>query len=86
MNIIKQSKRQIENKINGSLLALLPNKVIQTLKGPVTATGSKGKLHFDSRGKRAIPVMAILQAAIGAAIGGTLINGINALVDAKRPK
>ena len=31
-----------------------------------------------------IPVMAILQA--GAAIGGTLIKGINTLVDAKRAK
>ena len=44
----------------------------------------KGQLHFGSREKRAIPVMAILQA--GAAIGGTLIKGINALVDAKRAK
>ena len=44
----------------------------------------KGKLHFGSREKRAIPVMVILQA--GAAIGGTLIKGINALADAKREK
>ena len=44
----------------------------------------KGQLHFGSREKRAIPVIAILQA--GAAIGGTLIKGINALVDAKREK
>ena len=36
------------------------------------------------RQKRAIPVMVILQT--GAAIGGTLIKGINALVDAKRAK
>ena len=42
----------------------------------------KGQLHFGSREKRAIPVMAILEA--GAAIGGTFIKGINALVDAKR--
>ena len=34
--------------------------------------------------KRAIPVLVILQA--GATIGGTLIKGINALVDAKRAK
>ena len=54
------------------------------MKGPVTATGLKGQLHFGSREKRAVPVMAILQA--GAAIGGTLIKGINALVDAKRAK
>ena len=65
-------------------MALLPNKIIQTPKGLVTATGTKGKLHFGSRKKRAIPVMAILQA--GTAIGGTLIKGINALVDAKRAK
>ena len=44
----------------------------------------KGQLHFGSGEKRAIPVMVILQA--GAAIGGTLIKGINALVDAKRAK
>ena len=50
----------------------------------MTATGIKGPLHFGSREKIAIPVMAILQA--GAAIGGTLIKGINALVDVKRAK
>ena len=44
----------------------------------------KGQLHFGSREKRAIPVMAILQA--GAAIGGTLIKGIIALVDVKSAK
>ena len=50
----------------------------------MTATGLKGQLHFGSREKRAVPVMAILQA--GVATGGTLIKGINALVDAKRAK
>ena len=64
-----------------TLQALLPNKIIQTLKGLVTATGLKGQLHFGSREKRAVPVMAIVQA--GAAIGGALIKGINALVDEK---
>ena len=44
----------------------------------------KGQLHFGSREKRAIPVMATLQT--GTAIGGTLIKGINTLVDAKRAK
>ena len=67
-----------------TLPALLPNKIIQTSKGLVTATGLKGQLHFGPREKRAVPVMAILQA--GAAIGGTLTKGINALVDAKRAK
>ena len=80
MDIIKQTKRQIEQNINGTL----PNKIIQTSKEPVTATGMKGQLHFGSRKKRAIPVMVILQS--GAAVGGTLIKGINALVDAKRAK
>ena len=50
----------------------------------MTARGLKGQLHFGSREKRAVPVMALVQA--GAAIGGTLIKGINALVDAKRAK
>ena len=67
-----------------TLLALLLNKIIQTSKGPATATSLKGQLHFGSREKRAVPVMTILQA--GAAIGGTLIKGINALVDAKKSK
>ena len=84
MDIIKQAKRLTEQKINVTLLALLPNKIIQTPKGLVTATGLKGQLHFGSRERRVVPVMAILQA--GAAIGGTLIKGINALVDAKRAK
>ena len=64
-----------------TLPALLLNKIIHTSKGPVTTTGMKGQLHFGSREKRAIPVMVILQA--DEAIGGTLIKGINALVDAK---
>ena len=50
----------------------------------MTATGLKGQLHFGSREKRTVPVMAILQS--GAAIGGTLIKGIKTLVDAKRTK
>ena len=50
----------------------------------MNATGIKEQLPFGSREKRAIPEMVILQA--GAAIGGTLIKGINALVDVKRVK
>ena len=84
MDIIKQTKRQIEQKIYVTLLALLPNKFIQTSKGLATATGLEGQLHFGSREKRTVPVMAIVQG--GAAIGGTLIKGINTLVDAKREK
>ena len=48
-----------------TLPALLPNKIIQTSKGLVIATGLKGQLHFGSREKRAVPVMAILQAGAG---------------------
>ena len=59
MDIIKQTKRWIEQKINVTLPALLPNKIIQTSKGPVTATGLKGQLHFVSRETRAVLVMAI---------------------------
>ena len=84
MNIIKQTKRQIERKISETLPALLLNRIIQTSKGPATATGMTEQFHFGSGEKRAVPVMTMLQA--GAAIGGTLIKGINALVDAERAK
>ena len=84
MDIMKQTKRCSEKKINKTLPALLPSKIIQTLKGPATATGRNAQLHFGSREKRAVPIMAILQA--GTVIGGTLIKGINALVDTKRAK
>ena len=48
MDIIKPTKRRIEQMINGTLPALLPNKIIQTSKGLVTATDMKGQLHFGS--------------------------------------
>ena len=48
---------------------------LQVLKGNCTLALEK---------KRAVPIMAILQA--GAAIGETLIKGIDALIDAKREK
>ena len=41
MDIIQQYKRWIEKKINRILPALLPNKIIQTSKEPVTAAGIK---------------------------------------------
>ena len=50
----------------------------------MAATGRNAQLHFRSREKRAGPVFAILQAE--ADLGGTLIKGINTLVDAKRAK
>ena len=53
----------------------MPNKLNTTEQGPVTSGES-------TRNKRAIPVLAIIQGV--AAIGGMMIKGINALVDAKR--
>ena len=60
---------------------LLPNKIVSDSRGLVTSSDKTGqdKLHF--RNKRAIPLLAIAQGT--RAIGGMLIKGINALVDAK---
>ena len=82
MDIITKVKSRLEHKINVTLLALLPNKIVNDSRGPVTSSDKTGqdKLHF--RNKRAIPLLAIAQGT--AAIGGMLIKGINALVDAKR--
>ena len=72
MDIIIKIRNRLERKINYTLPALLPNKMQQ---GPVTS--GQGK-----RNKRVIPALAIIQGV--AAIGGMMIKGINALVDAKR--
>ena len=53
----------------------MPNKLNITEQGPATS-------GEDIRNKRAIPALAIIQGV--AAIGGMMIKGINALVDAKR--
>ena len=53
----------------------MPNKLNTTEQGPVTS-------GENTRNKRAIPTLAIIQGV--AAIGGIMIKGINALVDAKR--
>ena len=57
------------------LLALLPNKLNIMRQGLVTS-------DENIWSKRAIPALAIIQGV--AAIGGMMIKGINALVDAKR--
>ena len=69
-------------KINVTLQALLPNKIVQDSRGPTTTSKKTGHDKQGSRTKRAIPLLAIVQGT--AAIGGMLIKGINALVDAKR--
>ena len=75
MDIIIKLRNRLECKINYTLLALLPNKLNTMKQGPVTS-------GEGIRNKRAIPDLAIIQGV--AAIGGMMIKGINALVDAKR--
>ena len=75
MDIIIKLQNRLECKINYTLLALLPNKLNTMTQGPVTS-------GEGIRNKRAITALAIIQGI--AAIGGMMIKGINALVDAKR--
>ena len=82
MDIITKVKARLECKINVTLPALLPNKVVQDSRGPATSSDKTGCEEDSTRSKRAIPLLAIVQGT--AAIGGMLIKGINALVDAKR--
>ena len=82
VDIITKVKARLEHKINVTLLALLPNKIIQDSRGLATSGYKTGCEEHSARNKRAIPLLAIAQGT--AAIGGMLIKGINALVDAKR--
>ena len=82
MDIIMKVKATLECKINVTLPALLPNKIVQDARGPVTSSDKTVWEEKGSRNKRAVPLLAIAQGT--AAIGGMLIKGINALVDAKR--
>ena len=75
-------KARLERKINVTLPALLPNKIVQDSRGLSTSSEKTRHKEQGSRTKRAIPLLAIAQGT--AAIGGMLIKGINALVDAKR--
>ena len=82
MNIITKVKVRLECKINITLPALLPNKITDNSRGLATSSDKNGQDKLHSRSKRAIPLLAIAQGT--AAIGGMLIKGISALVDAKR--
>ena len=82
MDIITKVKSRLECKINVTLLVLLLNKIVQDSRGLVTPREKTGHEEQGSRNKRAIPLLAIAKGT--AAIGGMLIKGINALVDAKR--
>ena len=75
MDTIIKLLNRLECKINYTLPALLPNKLNIMKQGPATS-------GENVRNKRAIPALAIIQGV--AAIGGMMIKGINALVDAKR--
>ena len=82
MDIITRVKTRLEFKINITLPALLPNKIKDNSRVPVTSSDEIEQHNSHSRSKRAIPLLAIAQETT--AIGGMLIKGINALVDAKR--
>ena len=82
MHIIMKVKARLECKINVTLPALLPNKIVQDSRGPVTSSDKTGHEEQGCRNKRAIPLLAIAQGT--AAIGRMSIKGINAVVDAKR--
>ena len=75
MDTIIKLQNKLEHKINYTLLALLPNK-LNTMEQGLATPGE------STRNKRAMPALAIIQGI--AAIGGMMIKGINALIDAKR--
>ena len=80
MNIIMKVKSRLEHKINVTLPALLPNKIVQDSRGPATSSEKIGHEEQGSRNKRAIPLLVIAQ---GTAAIGRMFKDINALVDAK---
>ena len=62
--------------------SMLPNKMVQDSRGPASSGDKTGCEEHGTGNRRAIPLLAIAQGT--EAIGGMLIKGINALVDAKR--
>ena len=75
MDTIVKLQNRLQHKINYTLPAFLPNKVNTMEQGPATS-------GENVRNKIAIPALVIIQGI--AAIGGMMIKGINALVDAKK--
>ena len=75
MDVIIKLRNRLECKINYTLPSLLPNKLNVMRQGLATS-------GENIRNKGAISALAIIQGV--AAIGGMMIKGINALVDAKR--
>ena len=64
MDIITKVKSRLECKINVTLPALLPNKIVNDSREQATSSDKTGqyKLHF--RNKRAIPLLAITQGTV----------------------
>ena len=73
MNIIMKVKGRLKCKINVTLLALLPNKIVQDSRELVTSSEKTGHEEQGSRNKKAIPLLAVAQGT--AAIGGMIIKG-----------
>ena len=59
MDIITKVKARLECKINVTLLALLPNKVVQDSRGPVTSGDKAEHEEHSTRSKRTIPLLAM---------------------------
>ena len=76
MDIIMKLKARLECKINVTLLALLPNKIVQDFRGPATSSDKTGHEEHNTRSRRAKLLLAIAQGT--AAIGGMLIKVIDA--------
>ena len=55
MDIITKVKSRLECKINVTLPALLPNKIVRDSRGLVTSSDRTGQDKPSSRDKRAIP-------------------------------
>ena len=70
MDIIMKVKSRLEDccKINVTLPALLPNKIVSDSRGLATSSDRTRQDKPNSRDKRAIPLLAIAQGM--AAIGG----------------
>ena len=73
-DIITKVKVRLENKINITLPALLPNRIPAYSRGLVTSIDGTGQDKLCFRNKRAIPLLAIAQGTT--AIGSMLIKGI----------
>ena len=82
MDIITKVKSRLGCKIEVTLPALISNKMTSHSRGLAASSDKTGQDKSPSINKRAIPLLAIAQGT--ATIGGILIKGINALVDAKR--